>query len=138
MSSTTRFSVSLDDELLENFDGQCAKMGYSNRSEAIRDLIRASLVQERWDESETACGILTLVYDHHRHDLARRLVAIQHDFHEAVVASLHFHMDHENCVEVLMLRGQPSAIRQLAQQLVTCTGVKYGTFTPVPQGSELQ
>lgn len=138
MGKTIRFGVSLDEDLLKMFDSLCAARGYTNRSEAIRDLIRTSFTEEHWGEETVACGVLILVYDHHRNDLARRLMSIQHDFHDSIVTTMHFHMDHANCLELLVLKGDPKNIRDLSHGLIAATGVKYGAFYPVPQGSELK
>lgn len=136
MGTLKRFGVSLDSDLLASFDEICEARGYTNRSEAIRDLIRAAFIEDKWDEETSACGILTLVYDHHRNDLARRLIAIQHDYHDAIITTMHFHMDHHNCLEILVLKGEPKTLRELSTRLTAATGVKYGAFNPVPQGRE--
>lgn len=138
MSKTIRFGVSLDAGLLEIFDKLTASKGYTNRSEAIRDLIRSSFVEEKWEDEENACGVLILVYDHHRNALSRRLINIQHDHHDSIITTMHFHMDHDNCLEILVLKGVARQIRSLGQQLVSATGVKFGIFNPVPQGNEFQ
>lgn len=138
MANTIRFGVSLDAALLEDFDALCASRGYTNRSEAIRDLIRSAFMDEEWGESKIARGALILVYDHHRNDLARRLTAIQHDYHDAVVATMHFHLDHFNCLEILVLKGEPETLKELSHRLIAATGVKYGAFNPVPCGDALK
>lgn len=138
MSGLVRFGVSLEKELLEAFDRLCEAKGYSARSEAIRDLIRARLAEEQWGESGECSGTLTLVYDHHKHDLARRIMAIQHECHDIIVATLHVHLDHNNCLETLVLKGDVKAVALMAQNLAACKGVKYGIFNRAPNGSELQ
>lgn len=138
MGKLTRFGVSLDEELLEPFDKLCKSKGYSNRSEAIRDLIRQALVQEAWQTSEgQGAGTLTLVYDHHKNDLARRLMRMQHDDHEIIVTTLHVHLDHYNCLEVLVLKGEAARVRALAERLISCRGVKHGTFSVTTTGQDL-
>lgn len=137
MGRLVRFGVSLDDELLEPFDDLCKKKGYATRSEAIRDLIRSSIAQEQYGNKIIAGGTLTLVYDHHKHDLARRLMAIQHADHDIIVTGMHVHIDHANCLEVLVLKGESERVRMLAARLVSCRGVKYGVFNPVPEGADL-
>ena len=127
MGKLTRFGVSLDEELLEPFDALCAVKGYSNRSEAIRDLIRKALVAEEWQQADgQGAGTLTLVYDHHKNDLARRLTQMQHDEHDIIIATLHVHLDHHNCLEVLILKGEAARVRALADKLISCKGVKIG------------
>ena len=137
MGNLARFGVSLDEDLLEPFDDLCKRKSYPNRSEAIRDLIRKALVEERWSNDASGAGTLTLVYDHHKNDLARRLMAIQHDDHDLIVTTLHVHLDHHNCLEVLVLKGEPARLRTLANKLNSCRGVKHGTFTATTTGQDL-
>lgn len=138
MGKLTRFGVSLDEELLEPFDALCAVKGYSNRSEAIRDLIRKALVAEEWQQADgQGAGTLTLVYDHHKNDLARRLTQMQHDEHDIIIATLHVHLDHHNCLEVLILKGEAARVRALADKLISCRGVKHGTFSGTTTGQDL-
>lgn len=138
MGKLTRFGVSLDEELLEPFDALCAVKGYSNRSEAIRDLIRKALVAEEWQQADgQGAGTLTLVYDHHKNDLARRLTQMQHDEHDIIIAILHVHLDHHNCLEVLILKGEAARVRALADKLISCKGVKHGTFSGTTTGQDL-
>ena len=132
------FGVSLDEDLLEPFDALCARKGYGNRSEAIRDLIRRALVEEDWQNPQLmGAGTLTLVYDHHKNDLSRRLTQMQHDEHDIIVATLHVHLDHDNCLEVLVLKGDPERVRRLADKLISCKGVKHGTFSGTTTGRDL-
>lgn len=138
MGKLTRFGVSLDEELLEPFDALCAVKGYSNRSEAIRDLIRKALVAEEWQQADgQGAGTLTLVYDHHKNDMARRLTQMQHDEHDIIIATLHVHLDHHNCLEVLILKGEAARVRALADKLISCKGVKHGTFSGTTTGQDL-
>lgn len=138
MGKLTRLGVSLDEELLEPFDALCAVKGYSNRSEAIRDLIRKALVAEEWHQADgQGAGTLTLVYDHHKNDLARRLTQMQHDEHDIIIATLHVHLDHHNCLEVLILKGEATRVRALADKLISCKGVKHGTFSGTTTGQDL-
>ena len=138
MGKLTRFGVSLDEELLEPFDALCAVKGYSNRSEAIRDLIRKALVAEEWQQADgQGAGTLTLVYDHHKNDLARRLTQMQHDEHDIIIATLHVNLDHHNCLEVLILKGEAAHVRALADKLISCKGVKHGTFSGTTTGQDL-
>ena len=138
MGKTTRFGVSLDADLLEPFDALCERNGYGNRSEAIRDLIRKALVRDAWEHAAGGgAGTLTLVYDHHKSDLARKLMRIQHDDHDCIVATLHVHLDHFNCLEVLVLRGEAERIRNLANRLISTRGVKHGAFALTTTGEGL-
>ena len=138
MGRIVRFGVSLDAELLAPFDALCARRGYSNRSEAIRDLIRKALVEESWEQGSDECaGTLSLVYDHHRSDLSRKLTVLQHDDHDIIVAALHVHLDHHNCLEVLILKGAPPRVRLLADRLCAMRGVKHGAFSITSTGKGL-
>ena len=126
MGKLTRFGVSLDEDLLAAFDALCARKSYSNRSEALRDLIRRALGEAEWRTPDgQAAGTLTLVYDHHKHDLARRLMHLQHEDHDVIVAATHVHLDHDNCLEVLVLRGEAGRVQALAETLAR------GAVTPV-------
>lgn len=138
MGQTIRFGVSLDSDLLDKFDALCDERCYQTRSEAIRDLIRNTLVQQEWeDTAREIAGTLTLVYDHHKSDLAQRLMEIQHDVHDLIVTSLHVHLDHDNCLEVLVLKGPGQSVRSLAQRLVSTKGVKHGKLSLTTTGQEL-
>lgn len=131
-----RFGVSIENDLLESFDRLVGERKYATRSEALRDLIRDALVQSRLEEhaGETeVLGTLTLVYDHHAHDLADQMAEVQHDHHEMVVSVLHVHISHDDCMEVIVLRGRTKAVRELANALLSLKGVKHGKlFTTLP------
>ncbi len=133
-----RFSISLEDTLLDRFDEMIATEGYSNRSEAIRDLIRGLFVQKEWlqGDKETA-GVAVIVYDHHRHELARKLVDVQHHDFKCIVSSLHTHLDEHNCLEVIVLRGKAKKIQKLADSLISTRGVIHGRFIGTTTGKEL-
>lgn len=138
MGKTTRFGVSLDADLLEPFDELCQRNEYGNRSEAIRDLIRKALVEDAWNKAAgEGAGTLTLVYDHHKSDIAKKLMSIQHDDHDSIVAALHVHLDHHNCLEVLVLKGEAENIRNLANRLLSTRGVKHGAFSLTTTGQDL-
>jgi len=139
MGKTIRFGVSLDSDLLEKFDNLCDERSYQTRSEAIRDLIRNMLIQKEWEDvqGETA-GTLSIVYDHHQSDLAQKLTELQHDFLDIIVASLHVHLDHNNCMEILVLRGIGERLRDLGQKLTSTKGVKHGKLTLTTTGKNLK
>lgn len=129
MAEVVRFSVSTESRLLDRFDALIAEQGYVNRSEAIRDLIRSALVDDALaDENSPAVGTVTLVYDHHFSDLSDKLTEHQHTHHESIVSTLHIHLDHHHCLEVIVLRGQAGEIRRLADSLIGTKGVKHGRF----------
>jgi len=125
----SRFGVSMEEGLLEQFDGYCRGHGYSNRSEAIRDLIRKALIEEEWKENRETVAALTLVYDHHVPGLTEKLTRFQHDFPGQVVAALHVHLGRHACMEVIVLRGKANAIKAFADRLIALRGVKHGTLT---------
>jgi CopG family nickel-responsive transcriptional regulator len=139
MSDLIRFGVSLDESLLERFDRLCLERGYKTRSEAIRDLIRESLVKSEWqDDGRHVAGTLTMVYDHHTGNLSQRLTAIQHDFHHYIITSLHVHLDHDNCLETLVLKGPAPTLRSFADRIISTRGVKYGTLNLATTGQGMK
>ncbi|MFN2266937.1 MAG: nickel-responsive transcriptional regulator NikR [Desulfonatronovibrio sp.] len=138
MGKTIRFGVSLDLDLLTKFDNLCEEKSYQTRSEAIRDLIRGALVQREWeDDDRETMGVLSLVYDHHQSDLSQKLTEIQHQALDAVVTSLHIHLDHHNCLEVLILKGSGRNIKETAQKLTSTKGVKHGKLNLTTTGKEI-
>jgi CopG family nickel-responsive transcriptional regulator len=138
MTSLVRFGVSVEQELLTQFDDVIARKGYTNRSEAIRDLIRDHLVGQEWDENKETVGTVTFVYDHHVRDLTHRLTALQHDYQHLIQSGMHVHLDHDHCLEVLVLRGKGSDIQRLSDALVSTKGVKHGKLTMTTTGKGLQ
>jgi len=130
MSDLVRFGVSLEGSLLEDFDRLIAQKGYASRSEAIRDLIRDALVQAEWAAAKgEQAATLTLVYNHHVREISDRLVDLQHDFHDLIVCTTHVHLTAHTCMEVLVLRGKGSRIRQAADRLIATRGVQHGKLT---------
>lgn len=138
MGETVRFGIAIDSGLLERFDRVVEGKGYVNRSEAIRDLIRDALVEQSWDagEEETV-GTVTLVYDHHVRDLSDRLTDIQHDHHDRIISTLHVHLDHHNCLEVLIVRGKAGQIKAIADSMIGVKGVKHGKLVMTTTGQGL-
>jgi len=129
MSDLSRFGVSVEEELLQSFDQLIAIQGYANRSEALRDLMRDALVKSRLEtspENSEVLGSLTLVYDHHASELNDKMNELQHDHHDLVVSVLHVHVSHDDCMEVIVLRGAVRQIRTLADALLSLKGVKHG------------
>lgn len=127
MGDTTRFGISIDSDLLESFDRLIGQKGYQNRSEAIRDLIRNALVEEKTASGqEEMVGTVTMVYNHHVHDLADKLTEHQHHHHHQIISALHVHLDAHNCLEVLVLKGSSAEINRLANELLGVKGVKHG------------
>ncbi len=138
MSDTVRFSASLDAELLERFSAMAERHGYPSRSEALRDVIREALVRDEWANDAEIVGTITLVYDHHTRELSDRLTRAQHDAHEAILASMHVHLDHDNCLEVITVRGRASVVQGLADALIGTRGVKHGKLTATTTGTALR
>ena len=129
MSDISRFGVSVDAELLQHFDRLISGQGYENRSEALRDLMRDALIKSRLEtspENGEVLGSLTLVYDHHAGDLSDKMNAIQHNHYSLVVSVLHVHVNHDDCMEVIVLRGAMREVRELADGLLSLKGVKHG------------
>jgi CopG family nickel-responsive transcriptional regulator len=130
-----RFGVSIEGRLLAQFDKLIGRRGYRNRSEAIRDLIRDRLVEEEWAAgNREVAGTLTLIYDHHTRDLQSRMTELQHRHHTHVVATLHVHLDHHNCLEVLVVKGRPREIRALADGLTSLKGVMHARLSATSTG----
>ena len=132
-----RFSISLDDSLLAEFDEFILRRQYSNRSEAIRDLIRKSFVHDEWEAGKEVVGVISLVYDHHQYQLQERITELQHGFHHQIVSATHIHMDHDNCLEVIIVRGKAREVRDLAEKLTAIRGVKDGNLAMSSTGEAL-
>lgn len=136
--ATTRFGISLDSGLLEGFDRLLAKRGYTNRSEAIRDLIRDELVKHQWEAGkEETVGTITIVYSHDTRELTETLTELQHAFHSSIVSTMHIHLDGHNCLEVQVVRGKGSEIKKIADRLIGTRGVKHGKLTLTTTGKGL-
>ena len=127
MAKLSRIGVSLESDLLDRFDKFLAEKGYDNRSEAFRDLIRERLVGTAVVASRAAVvGTVTLIYDHHARLLPEKLADLQHEHHEVVISTLHAHLDHDTCLEVILLRGQSREVQHLADKLISTKGVRHG------------
>jgi CopG family nickel-responsive transcriptional regulator len=134
----TRFSISLQPTLLEQLDEMSEEKGYANRSLAIADMIRGQLVEHRQKHgNEEIAGTITLVYDHHKQHVQAALTDIQHDHHAEIISTLHVHLDHHNCLEVLVMRGRASLVKKIADELISAKGVKHGKLTVTTTGKEL-
>jgi CopG family nickel-responsive transcriptional regulator len=133
MGRVVRFAVSIDDKLLEKFDSYLKEKGYVSRSEAVRDLIRAALIEENLKDEDFAFGSLTLVYDHHQRELAEKITEIQHNYLNNIIATLHVHIDHHHCLETLAVKGKVKDLKELAGKILSLKGVKHGklVFTGV-------
>ena len=139
MGQLSRIGVAIDSELLEKFDSMIAKRGYTNRSEAFRDIIRDELVEKAWQSPESpVVGTVTLVYDHHVRLLNEKLTSLQHDFHQSILSTLHVHLDHDHCLEVLVVRGNAGEVQKVADTIISTKGVKHGRLTITSSGAELK
>ena len=139
MSVLSRIGVAIDSDLLKKFDRLITQRGYTNRSEAFRDLIRDELVERTWESPESqVVGTITLVYNHHVRLLNEKLTDIQHDFHRSILSTLHVHLDHDNCLEVLVVKGKSAEVRKVADVLISTKGVKHGRLTLSTSGAELE
>lgn len=134
---TARFSVSMPADLARQLGALARAKGYANRSQAIADMVRAQLVEHHAQQGDHAiAGTVTLVYDHHRRNLQALLTDIQHDHPGLIISTLHVHLDHHHCMEVLAVRGRAAAIRRLADRLIAAKGVKHGRLTVTTTGTE--
>ena len=137
MSDLTRTSISIEADLLERFLELARRRGLANCSEAIRHLMREALVREEWDSEAEVVGTITIVYDHHKRDLGDRLTTIQHDHHDMVLAATHIHLDHDNCLEMVAVRGPGVKVQKIADQLIGTRGVKHGKVSAMTTGKKL-
>jgi CopG family nickel-responsive transcriptional regulator len=133
-----RFSISLPGALARQLDQMAREKGYDNRSLAVADMVRAHLVEHRQDfADQEIAGTITLLYDHHKQHVQATLTDIQHDHHESIISTLHVHLDHDNCLEVLVVRGKAALIKRIADELIAAKGVKHGKLTVTSTGRNL-
>jgi len=138
LKEAVRFGVSMSSALLKSFDELLAKMGYSSRSEAIRDMIRSRLVEEEWKAADReTVGTITLVYNHEVRELTEILTSLQHQYCEQIISTMHVHLDEHNCLEVLVVKGKTSDIKKIADRLISTRGVKHGKLTMTTMGKKL-
>jgi CopG family transcriptional regulator, nickel-responsive regulator len=136
MSTLSRIGVAIDSALLKKFDALIGRRGYTNRSEAFRDLIRDALIEQTASRAENVVvGTVTLVYDHHVRMLSERLTEMQHDHFHIVLSTLHVHLDHDHCLEVLVLKGKASMVQKMADALISTKGVQHGRLTITTAGA---
>lgn len=137
MPGIIRFGISLDGDLSQKFDARLKKKGYSNRSEAIRDLIRQDLVDQEWHEGSDVAGAITLIYDHHKRELLNKITDIQHNFQQIIISAQHIHLDHHNCLEIIAVKGKAEDVQKLTNTLKVVKGVKHGTLSMSSTGKGL-
>lgn len=137
MAQLVRFGVSLEKDLLSRFDQRIRGKNYTNRSEAIRDLIREDLVKKEWKEGEEVTGSINLVYDHHKRQLLNYLMDIQHGFHNNILSTQHIHLDHNNCLEIIVVKGDSKSIEVLYGKLKSAKGVKHASYAMSTTGKDI-
>jgi len=128
----------LDRDLLERFDNYIRERNYMNRSEALRDLIRAELVRKEWEEEREVAGAITLVYEHRKRELLNKIMKTEHDYHHLIVSSQHIHLDHDNCLEIVACRGNAREIQRLANRLRAIKDVRHVSLAMSSTGKELE
>ncbi|MBE7561111.1 nickel-responsive transcriptional regulator NikR [bacterium] len=126
MDELKRFGISIPGDLLSRFDELIERRGYSNRSEALRDLMREDLGRERVHSNQPVVGVISLVYDHHTRELTEKLTSLQHDHTESIISTMHVHLSHHDCLEVIVMRGRARQIEELADRMAAIKGVKFG------------
>lgn len=130
MPELTRTAIAMEKGLMRDFDAWMAARGYTNRSEAIRDLIRSALVEQEWSDPKAAVvATLSIIYDHERRELAQQLTHLQHADHHAILCSQHIHLDHQNCLEAIILRGTAAQLRRISDAIIATRGVRAGKLT---------
>ncbi len=138
MSGLIRFGISMEKELLERLDQDIVKHGYPNRSEAIRDLVRAQLVELDWSqENEEVAGTVTIIYNHHVRGLSDLLLELQHEHHDMIISVMHVHLEHDHCLEVMVIKGRAGEAKNFAGRLIGIKGVKHGKLTITSTGKRL-
>jgi len=137
MAEIERFGVSIPSSLLKSFDQLITQKGYPNRSEAIRDLIRDSLVKQEWESGTGTVGTITIVYNHHTRELSKVLTDLQHRFYQSIISTVHIHMDEHNCLEVLIGKGRENELKKMSDRLIGTKGVKHGSLSLTTSGRHL-
>lgn len=137
MNKLVRFGVSLEKDLLDKFDKQIREKNYPTRSKAISDLIREKNVQKEWVEGNEVAGTISLVFNHHKRELVNKLTNIQHNYHNLIISTQHIHLDHDNCLEVIIVKGNPREIEKLSQKLKATKGVKHTSLNMTTTGKEI-
>jgi len=137
MSDLKRFGVSLNKNLLEKFDLHIKNKQYNNRSSAISDLIRNELIRQEWKSDKEITGAILIVFDHHTTGLSNKLTDIQHDYHDLIISSQHIHLDHDNCFEIIIVRGKSEQLHELSNKLQAEKGVKHTTLSLATTGKDV-
>lgn len=127
--SVVRFGVSLEQELMDALDNYVSENHFANRSQAIRQLISKNIVEKKWQCDNLVAGSITLFYNHHKRDIVNLLTSIQHDYHHVILSSQHLHLDHDNCLEIIAVKGKASELTELADKLIATKGLQHGKLT---------
>jgi len=135
--SLVRFSVSLDQALVEKFDRKIRDERCPTRSKAVGDLIRKTFVEEEWLQGGEVAGAIVMVYDHHKPDLLRKLTNLQHESHDVIISTQHIHLDHDNCLEIIAVLGKPREIDGTIKRLKAIKGLKHVSFAAATTGKRL-
>jgi CopG family nickel-responsive transcriptional regulator len=138
MSELVRFGVSVEKSLLDKFDRLIRGRRYTNRSEALRDLIRQELVRQTWAKNREVAGAVTFLYDHHQRDLLNRITDIQHDYQKLIISTQHIHLDHDNCLEIVAVRGKAGSIQELTDRLKAIKGVRHCSLSMSSAGRDVR
>jgi len=134
MSDLVRFGVSIEKDLLEKYDAKIQDSEYSNRSNAIADLIREDLIEQEWQNNSVITGVITIVYDHHKKDLLNNITNIQHDNHKLIISTQHIHLDHDYCFEIVVVKGKPKLLNELCRKIKAANGVKHSKLNLATTG----
>lgn len=137
MGNLFRFGISLPKDLIERFDRLIRAKNYNNRSKALGDLIRQELVKKEWQEDKEIAGAITLIYDHHKRELLNKITDVQHDFQKVIISTQHIHLDHNNCLEIVAIRGNPKEAQKLTDTLKSIKGVKHATLSMSSTGKNI-
>jgi len=137
MADILRFGVSLEKELLARFDRLIKEKNYTNRSEAIRDVIRQELIKKQWQKGGEIAGAITFIYDHHKRELLNKITDVQHDFQKVIISTQHIHLDHNNCLEIVAIKGNPKVAQKLQDNLKSIKGVKHATLSMSSTGKDI-
>lgn len=139
MSKIHRFSISIEKDLLDKFDRLIRKKNYANRSDAFRDLIRQELVKRQWQQNiSDIAGAIILLYNHQKRELMKKLAHIQHHFQKIIISTQHIHLDHSNCLEIIVVKGRPYQAHKLASSLKSVKGVKHTSLSISSTGKDLE
>jgi len=121
-----RFGVSLEEDVLSELDHLVIKHAFPNRSQAIRHLVKSSLVTDKVDENKVVAGAIVIVYDHHKRELNNKLMHVQHDYHDLILSTQHVHLEHDLCLETIAVKGKGKKLHELADKIIGTKGIKHG------------